>query len=166
MRWPYFFDVIHFYHCRKLNYSSFIFLINYLQKDWDFNQWNEFCEKAGFKANFDVVVSRGYCQGDCSEVLVPHEFWESIGVKKPSCVRASLGDTIDHLLWDCPIYCRFTVNEEEFYIDQCLADMYNWEKSEALRVAAGLIENQFTKEEAAAILDFLKVSLPEHLECV
>lgn len=138
-------------------------LIDYMQKDWDSNQWNEFCEKVGFKANFDIVISRGYSQGDYKEVIVPHKFWECMGVKKPECVQSNLVKTIDNLLWDLPVYCRFTVNEEEFYIDQELSDSYKWDKDQALQIASKLIEKEYTKEEQTIILDFLTSALKTDL---
>ena len=127
-------------------------------------EWQNFCEAAGFKANFDIVVSRGYCQGDYKEVIVPHKLWECIGVKKPLDVQANLGQHIDNLLWDCPIYCRFTVNDEEFYIDQDLKDSYDWDKNEALEVAQRLIKDSFTSEEQKIIMDFLRDNLKDCLD--
>jgi len=127
-------------------------------------QWTSFCEKAGFKGNFDIVVSRGYCQGDYKEVIVPHAFWDAAGVPKPECVQSELGSTIDHLLWDCPIYCRFTVGEEEFYIDQELNDVYIWDKSEALEIASKLIAGDYTAEQQKIIMDFLASVLPNELD--
>lgn len=139
-------------------------LIDYMQKDWDSNQWNEFCEKAGFKANFDTVISRGYSQGDYKEVIIPHKFWECVGIKKPECVQSNLGETIGNLLWGCPVYCRFTVNGEEFYIDQELPDSYRWDKDQALQIAGKLIEKECTKEEQTIILDFLTSALKTDLD--
>lgn len=140
-------------------------LVGYAQNNlYEEKEWHRFCEKAGFKANFDIVISRGYCQGDYKEVIVPYAFWEAIGVPKPKCVQSNLGTIIDHLLWDCPIHCRFTVNEEEFYIDQELKDVYNWDKSEALEIASKLIEGDYTQEQKAVILQFLASALPTELD--
>lgn len=140
-------------------------LIDFIKNDlYSEEDWIVFCEKAGFKANYDIVVSRGYCQGDHREVIVPHKFWECIGVKKPDCVQTNLGNTIDHLLWDCPVYCRFTVNDEEFYIDQELKDCYNWDKNEALEIAQKLIEKDFTQEQQTAIISFLSSALKTYLD--
>jgi len=140
-------------------------LIEYAKNHlYDEKEWQRFCEKVGFTPNFDTVVSQGYCQGDYKEIIVPHAFWEAIGVPKPECVQSNLGSTIDHLLWDCPIHCRFTVNEEEFYIDQELKDVYNWDKSEALEIASKLIEGDYTQEQKAVILQFLASALPTELD--
>ncbi len=139
-------------------------LIDFIKNDlYEEYEWHNFCKKAGFKANFDIVVSRGYCQGDYKEVILPHKFWECIGFKKPDCVQSNLGTTIDHLLWDCPIYCRFTVNDEEYYIDQELKDCYNWDKSEALEIAQELIEKDFTQEQQTTIISFLSNALKTEL---
>lgn len=138
------------------------------------SNWLEFQEEAGFKPNFDIVVSCGYCQGDYKEVIVPHKFWDCIGVKKPDCVQSSLGERIDNLLWDCPIYCRFKVNEKEYCIDQELANGYNWDKAEALEIAAKLIKDGFINaplfiytrliEEQVTIVNFLASALKNDLD--
>lgn len=126
--------------------------------------WFAFCEKAGFKANFDIIISRGYSQGDYKEVIVPHKFWECIGVKKPDCVQSNLGDTVDRLLWDCPIYCRVIVNGEEYYLDDCLDDCYSWDKAEVLEKAQMLFKNSFTSEQQTIIIDFLQSALKTDLD--
>lgn len=127
-------------------------------------EWHTFCEKAGFKTNFDIVVSTGYCQGDYREVIVPHKLWECIGIPKPECVQSNLGGHIDNLLWDCPVYARFEVNGEEFYIDQELKNSYSWDKSEALEIAQNLIKDSFTSEEQSIIMDFLASALETNLD--
>ena len=127
-------------------------------------EWHAFCDKAGFKANFDIVISRGYCQGDYREVIVPNKFWECIGTVKPLDVQSNLSGYIDNLLWDCPIYCRFTVNEEEFFIDESLKNSYEWDKAEALEIAAKLIKDSFTSEEQVIIMDFLATALKTDLD--
>ena len=127
-------------------------------------EWYTFCEKAGFKANFDIVISRGYSQGDYREVIVPHKFWDIVGIPKPLDVQSNLSGYIDYLLWDCPIYCRFEVNEDEFFIDESLKNSYSWDKAEALEIAAELIKDSFTSEEQAVIMDFLTNSLKTDLD--
>lgn len=127
-------------------------------------EWHTFCEKAGFKANFDIVVSTGYCQGDYREVIVPHKLWECIGIPKPLDVQSNLGGHIDNLLWDCPVYCRFEVNGQEFYIDQELKSGYSWDKSEALEIAKNLIKDSFTIEDQVIIMDFLSSALKTDLD--
>lgn len=137
-------------------------LVDYLIDDYFSPQcWLEFCQKAGFNPNFDIVISRGYCQGDYKEVIIPHKFWECIGVKKPECVQSNLGDTIANLLWDSPIYCRLTINDEEYFIDQDMADCYNWDKSEALVIAEKQLGDDFTAEQKAYIMAWLVKNLPD-----
>lgn len=128
------------------------------------SDWLEFQQEAGFKPNFDIVISRGYSQGDYREAIVPHKFWDIVGIPKPECVQSNLGGYIDNLLWDCPIYCRFTVNEEEFFIDESLKNSYSWDKAEVLEIAARLIKGSFTSEEQAIVMDFLASSLKTDLE--
>ena len=47
---------------------------------------------------------------------MPHKFWEYIRIDKPVDVQSNLGTYIDNLLWDCPIYARFSVNDVDFDI--------------------------------------------------
>jgi len=140
-------------------------LIDYAKNSlYNEKNWIDFCEKAGFKANFDIVVSRGYCQGDYREVIVPHKFWDIVGIPKPPDVQSNLSGYIDNLLWDCPIYCRFTVNEDEFFIDESLKNSYDWDKAEVLEIAAKLIKDSFISEEQTIIMDFLASSLKTDLD--
>jgi hypothetical protein len=130
-------------------------LIDFVQAQLYYRaDWIKFCEKAGFKGNFDTVESRGYSQGDYKEVIVPHKFWEAIGRKK-----YDMRETIDRLIWDSPIYCRLTVNDVEFYIDQELKDGYQWDKNEALEIAKRLVPDDI-------VIDWLTKNLPENLEYV
>ena len=140
-------------------------IIEFIKADlYDNENWFDFCGKSCFKSNFDIVVSRGYSQGDYKEVIVPYKFWEVIGQPKPLDVQSNLGKYIDNLLWDCPIYCRFAVNEEEFFIDESLKNSYTWDKAEALEIAAKLIKDSFTSEEQAIIIDFLASALKTDLD--
>jgi hypothetical protein len=140
-------------------------LIDFIKEElYENYEWVTFCDKARFKSNFDIVVSRGYCQGDCREVIVPHKFWDIVGIPKPLDVQSNLGACIDNLLWDCPVYCRFEVNEQEFYIDQELKNSYEWDKVEALEIAAKMIKDSFTSEEQGIIMDFLSSSLKTDLD--
>ena len=140
-------------------------LIDFIKEElYEEYEWLAFCEKAGFKSNFDIVVSHGYSQGDYKEIIVPHKFWDIVGIPKPECVQSNLGDYIDNLLWDCPIYARFSVNEGDFYIDQELKSSYNWDKAEALEIAQNLIKDSFTSEEQKVIMDFLASSLKKELD--
>lgn len=128
------------------------------------SDWLEFQGEAGFKANFDIVISRGYCQGDYREIIVPHKLWDCIGIVKPLDVQSNLVTHIDGLLWDCPVYARLFVNEEEFYIDDCLSDCYTWDKSEALEKTARMIKDSFTSEQQTIIMDFLSNALKTDLD--
>lgn len=126
--------------------------------------WSKVESKADFSGNFDIVVSRGYCQGDYREVIVPHKFWDCIGIVKPLDVQSNLGNHIDNLLWECPVCARFSVNGVDFDICESMANMYNWDTEEALEIAAELIKDSFTSEEQAIIMDFLTSSLKTDLD--
>lgn len=99
-------------------------LVDFIKEELYYSyEWYMFCKKSGFKANYDIVVSRGYSQGDYKEVIVPHKFWDCIGTPKPLDVQSDLGTYIGNLLWDCPIHARFTVNNSEFDIAESIDDI-------------------------------------------
>ena len=141
-------------------------LIDYIQGELYYKKdWLEFCNKAGFKPNFDIVASRGYSQGTYSEVIVPHSFWEAVGIEKPSDVQQSLGSAIDNLLWNAPIHCNLEVNGKEYQIGYELKDSYEWDKEEVLKIVKRLIAPDFSESEQKIIMDYLVVNLPEYPDC-
>ena len=83
-----------------------------------------------FKVTYDKVVSRGYCQGDYSEIIIPKVVLDSYingfeEIETPDQVVKLLQDTIDHLLWDQPLFARLEINDDEFYINSKYKPNFN-----------------------------------------
>lgn len=96
-----------------------------------------------FECNYITLVSRGYCQGDYSEIIIPKivldsfiEGCENMGT--PEQVGEALQETIDHLLWDQPLYARLEIEinggTQEFYFDEYMKDQYNYCEDELLSI--------------------------------
>lgn len=102
---------------------------------------------------FKVVSSRGYCQGDYAEVIYCPE---------------ELGTTeelnFDNELWDTPIYCRLTINDEEFYIDSEMKDPYEYNEDEIASIIIKLIRGSKIEDTELAISEALSLipSEPEY----
>lgn len=73
------------------------------------------------RADLELYITRGYCQGDQATV---------IKLKNESC------DYIDHLFWDSPVYARFTINDQEYNYDEYDLDCYDWQRDEFLKAVS------------------------------
>ena len=90
----------------------------------------------------------GYSQGDACRVYDMY----------PQGKSPYDREYIHHLLWDTPIYGMLQVNGEEYYIDEYLEDMYEYNPEALLRNLAERTElSPEALQEIAAIL-------PTHLE--
>lgn len=94
------------------------------------------------KEGYESYVSRGYSQGDRLDVIYKTGSFTEI--------------MIDHLLWDAPVYCRITINDDEYYIDEYMKDQYEYDKDEALEICKKIIPD-FEKYQ-----DEIEKALPEH----
>lgn len=101
--------------------------------------------------NFIEVGATGYCQKDYYTVIVPKE---SIAYK-------SDGFDFDKMIYDAPLHIRLTVDGEEYYIDEQLKDVYDYDTGEVLDMAGKLLEDHPKK---LYILDWLEDNLPQHPE--
>ena len=70
--------------------------------------------------------------------------------------------TKDHVYEDNKLI--YHTNDQEYYIDQDMADIYNWDKSGALKIAGELIEKDFTQDEQTTIISFLQSALKDSLD--
>lgn len=121
--------------------------------------------KDTFTAKYTTIASHGYCQGDYSTIYIPDE----VIAEYPNCTKDTIGDYlqshIDHLLWDAPIHARLTVDDEEYYIDEYLESMWDWDKDKVLE-STGKIFDGLSKEKINLIYLFLQDNLPENLDYV
>lgn len=119
-----------------------------------------------FNVNYEKVVSRGYCQGDYAEIIIPKIVLDSYitgcnGIETHDQVVELLQDTIDHLLWDQPLYARLEIDDNEFYIDEHLKDSYNYDQDEIIKI----LEKHLQHEKKAYIIDWVNDNLPTDPAC-
>jgi len=115
--------------------------------------------KITYSSDFVKIKTRGHSQGDYAEVWVnKKDYKEIIGVELD---EDSLKKRIDKLFWDVPISCRVTVNGEDYYIDEYVKDIYEYDKDEVYEICKKLFKDHKYRE---YILGYIKGSLPEELE--
>lgn len=117
--------------------------------------------KENAKPKFLVMESRGYSQGDYSQIIIPCEVLESYKDQTLEQIENVLQDVIDHLLWDQPLYARLTIDDEEFYIDEHLKDEYQYDQDEIKQVLIDHLEH----EQKEYIIDWVVDNMPEQPEC-
>lgn len=107
-----------------------------------------------FEPKFTVVSSRGHCQGDYVEVIYFKEDY-----------NGNENLDFDNEIWNAPIYARFTVNDEEFYIDEHLKDPYNYDEDEIEAIIEELINDSNIEDKQLVInevISLLPASYPEY----
>lgn len=109
---------------------------------------------SNFTLKHEIISSRGYCQDDYVEVIIHNDYWQ--GINKTDKALNNLSDTIDHLFWDSPLYCRLEVDNEEIYLDGNLLDQYTYDENVILEIANKAINHDKKKY----ILEWLKENLP------
>lgn len=119
-----------------------------------------------FNKNYTVLESRGYSQGDYSEIILTKELINDYienfeGLKTADQVAEFLQSTIDHLIWDAPIYARLEIEteqeEQEFYFDEYLTDVYNYDKETLLKI----FNDNYTGDHKVYISEWLADNLPD-----
>lgn len=98
------------------------------------------------KPKFKVVSSRGYCQGDYVEVIY---YPDNLGTTEDL--------DFDNELWDTPVYCRLTINGEEFYIDSEMKDRYKYNEYEIASIIIKLIRGSKIEDAELAISEALSL---------
>jgi hypothetical protein len=97
--------------------------------------------------NISKVVSIvGHSQGDYSAVIVPTNLGYERGF--------NFEEYFTNLFYNCPLYCRITVDGEEYYLDEELGYDYDTDKIE--EVAFKLIKHDRKDE----IISWLSAHLP------
>jgi hypothetical protein len=82
------------------------------------------------KDGYKIITSRGYCQGDCVDVLVPIKHLTKMWGRAPE--DKELREVIDHLLWDTPIYCSVTIEDETWEYSELDLDEYSYDKQKVI----------------------------------
>lgn len=110
--------------------------------------FKDFKEK--FEFSLDIVYCSGYYQGDYAEVITDLTLFGGDYSKAKRYY--------ENILFGTPLHCRLTVNEEEYYIQDHLKDLYYYDKREIIAVVKKLIAEEGYKLE---VLEFLDNTLPE-----
>lgn len=124
-----------------------------------FEDRTEFLEKI-FDPKFVTIESRGYSQGDYSEIIIPEKVVNEFSDQTLETIGGFLQSEIDHLLWDAPIYCRLDIDGEEFYFDEYLTDSYDYDKDQMLAI----FKDHYAGENKTLIMEWLSDNLPSELE--
>lgn len=127
--------------------------------------YRDFLE-SNFDSNYLTFESRGYSQGDYSEIIVPKKVLDSY-INNKTCVINSIEDfekefsdsTFDNLLWDQPIYARLEIDGQDFYFDEYMVDRYDYDKDTIIK----LFDDNYKGDNKALIIEFLTNELPESL---
>ena len=85
--------------------------------EYDFK---ELCDHEWVQQNFELYASRGYCQGDYVEVLIPNKKT----LDKYSMHIMPKSD-IDNMLWETPFSYMLTINDDDFHIGEHFTDKLN-----------------------------------------
>lgn len=124
------------------------------------NSFQEFL-KDTFTCNYLIMESRGYSQGDYSQIIIPAQVLESYKGQTLEQIENNLQDVIDHLLWDQPLYARLTIDEEEFYIDEHLKDEYQYDQDEIKQV----LTDHLVHDQKEFIINWVVDNMPDHPKC-
>ena len=117
--------------------------------------------KNTFTCNYLIIDSRGYSQGDYSQIIIPAQVLLSYKDQTLEQIENNLQDFIDHLLWDQPLYARLTIDDEEFYIDEHLKNEYEYDQDEIKQILTDHLEH----EQKDYIIDWVVDNMPDHPEC-
>ena len=136
------------------------FIENYISEmDLDLDELIEITNEYDITIGVDdfyFYETRGYSQGDFSRWCI-----RKSDLEKFENGNETLPPYIDNLFWDCPITCRITVNEEDYYIDEHISNLYEYNKDEIYKICEELFNNHKEKKH---ILKYVKENLPNQLE--
>lgn len=129
------------------------------------DNYREFLD-TNFDSKYLTFESRGYCQGDYSEIIVPKKVIDSYINDKNSAINSNedfekvfSDNTFDRLLWDQPIYARLEIDDQEFYFDEYMPDQYDYDKDNMIK----LFDDNYKGDKKALIIEFLENELPGNL---
>lgn len=114
--------------------------------------------------NFATVESRGYSQGDYSEVIIPASVLSEFPNQTLETIGEFLSDEIDRLLWDAPIRCNVSVDEVDVTLSHLLPDCYDWDKQTSIDVFKLGMDKSLSKKQYKTLISFLRENLPETLD--
>lgn len=107
------------------------------------------------KEGYKIITSRGYCQGDCVNVLVPIKQLTKTWGRK--LTDKELSDMIDHMLWDAPVYISVTIEDETIENNELGFDEYIYDKQEVIKKI-----NEISKYKGEELVKELNRLLPDN----
>ena len=110
---------------------------------------------------FVTLESRGYSQGDYSEIIIPQSVVNEFTDQTLETIGDLLQEEIDHLLWDQPLHCRITVDGEEYDLTEGMKDLYNYDQ-EGLIQGFKEFKTELSEEQTQIVIEFLEENLPVH----
>lgn len=121
---------------------------------------------ANFTPLYEVLTSRGHCQGDYQKVIFSKEYIAYI-TKETGKTWDQLVDglqtEINHLLWDQPLYARLIINDNDvIYLDELLKDTYSYDKDYLLSEFKWVYSGKLDQFEE--VYQFLSENLPDQHE--
>ena len=87
-----------------------------------------------FVNDIEILITRGYSQGDYALVLLDRTQQLKIWEKAPSIQH--MKESIDHQFWDSPIYCKLEIDGTEYYYYDYVESEYEWKKDEFITKVA------------------------------
>jgi hypothetical protein len=105
-----------------------------------------------FKPLFDVVEVVGYSQGDRASVIVPNTM-RDIG---------ELRDYFTNLFYSSPVYCKLLIDGSELFLDEGLADLYDYDKKLIMDYANKSIDHKYKNIIINWLDEYLSNSVPEY----
>lgn len=104
------------------------------------------------KEKVEVYTTRGYSQGDVENVILFGDDADD----------SNIHDYIDHLFWDWPIYCRLTIDEEEYYYSG--EDDYTYDKDDYIKFFLKEADKQLNEKgvDKEAFKEYLEEIFPEY----
>lgn len=128
-------------------------LIEFVENVTEESDYIEFLNGT-FAPRYKEYEIRGYSQGGLSYVIVPE-----VVQKELTNAYQWLEDHLQNLIYDAPLYCSLSVNNEDYDLVECLKDEYNYDKEAILENFHTLLMSE-TIENIETIKEFLEDNLP------
>lgn len=143
--------------------------INWLEDDYGIYQCtkDEFPDVPNAELLVETCSITGYSQGDYANVAYwRSSIWASVdpetGEPLPEdTIKRNMRHHFCNLTYNAPIYCRLVVKDQEgdmveHYFDSEVADNYEWDTDEIMKIA------RETFKLSETVLEWLKENLPEY----
>lgn len=143
---------------------------NYISGSFSSNDLIEYYIE-NFKPKFEIVVVKGYCQGDQANVIFSHDHIKQYEFECMEKFIGGMSEYFENLFYGAPIYARLNIGidgeSDDIYIDGILTDLYEWDRD--LIIESVKTDNTltgYTKGEKTYIIEWLENNLPSDLDYV